>query len=166
MGGRLPPACRALVSLLAFTITLKFCQPHYSNPNCNTPQQRQHIRSCTVSAFGRDQPYLWAQCVHACLPGVLCRSSNARACSSSHSLASYIFLVLHVLFIVDIFISFRVAFHENEDLITDPWATARNYRRRVTETSWPDVFGECAPRLACMYFHRFIILTVARDASE
>ena len=45
-------------------------------------------------------------------------------------LASYIFLVLHVLFCVDIIISFRVAFHENEDLITDPVETARNYRRR------------------------------------
>ena len=46
-------------------------------------------------------------------------------------LASYIFLVLHVLFCVDIMISFRVAFHENEDLITDPAETARNYRRRA-----------------------------------
>ena len=46
-------------------------------------------------------------------------------------LASYIFLVLHVLFCVDIIISFRVAFHENEDLITDPAETARNYRRRA-----------------------------------
>lgn len=43
--------------------------------------------------------------------------------------ASYIFLILHVLFCVDILISFRVAFHENEDLVTDPALTAKNYRR-------------------------------------
>ena len=79
-----------------------------------------------------------------CLPEGMCCSSDARACSSSHSLASYIFLLLHVLFIIAIFISFRVAFHENEDLITDPWATAKNYRRCVIKTAWPDVLGKCA----------------------
>ena len=79
--------------------------------------------------------------MQACLPGDLCCSSDARACSSGHSLASYIFLILHVLFIVDIFISFRVAFHENEDLITDPWATAKNYRRCVIKIAWPDALG-------------------------
>lgn len=46
-------------------------------------------------------------------------------------LASVIFLILHVLFCVDILISFRVAFHENEALITDPAATAKNYRRHI-----------------------------------
>lgn len=53
-------------------------------------------------------------------------------CSSPHMLASYIFLLLHVLFGVDILLSFRVAFHENEALVSDPARTARNYLRRVT----------------------------------
>lgn len=46
--------------------------------------------------------------------------------------ASYIFLLLHLLFSVDILISFRVAFQENETLVTDPALTAKNYRRYLT----------------------------------
>jgi hypothetical protein len=70
-------------------------------------------------------------------------------------LASYIFLVLHVLFCVDIIISFRVAFHENEDLITDPAETARNYRRRAlafqcTCRAWFGIFIPCPLHLALM----------------
>ena len=47
-------------------------------------------------------------------------------------LSSYIFLLLHMLFGVDILLSFRVAFHENEALVTDPARTAQNYLRQVT----------------------------------
>ncbi|CAL5221935.1 g4209 [Coccomyxa viridis] len=48
---------------------------------------------------------------------------------SPEMVASYIFLLLHLLFSVDILISFRVAFQENETLVTDPALTAKNYRR-------------------------------------
>ena len=103
--------------------------------------------------------------MQACLPGGLCCLSDACACSSGHSLASYIFLMLHVLFIVDIFISFRVAFHENEDLITDPWATAKNYRRRVTKMTLPDWLGKRAQNRTGGHqaIHH---LVVVRDGSE
>ena len=57
-------------------------------------------------------------------------------CSSPEMVASYIFLVLHLLFSVDILISFRVAFQENEALVTDPALTAKNYRRHDTSFFW------------------------------
>lgn len=58
--------------------------------------------------------------------------------SSWDSATSIIFIVLHALYSIDILISFRVAYTENEMLITDKAAVARNYRR-------------CSPMLPSMY---------------
>ena len=51
------------------------------------------------------------------------------ACSSWASPTSIIFVILHVLYSVDILISFRVAFTESEVLVTNKADVARNYRR-------------------------------------
>lgn len=50
-------------------------------------------------------------------------------CSSWASPSSIIFMGLHLLYAIDIVISFRVAFTENEVLITNKADVAKNYRR-------------------------------------
>jgi hypothetical protein len=50
-------------------------------------------------------------------------------CSSPFSVTSNIFLFMHLFFLADIIISFRVAYNDGEVLVTDSAATAKNYLR-------------------------------------
>ena len=96
-------------------------------------------------------------------------------CSSPEMVASYIFLLLHLLFSVDILISFRVAFHENEALVTDPALTAKNYRRCLTArhlpntptllllTSFQLVSTSCEPTKLCHIMQQAVVLLITDE---
>lgn len=53
------------------------------------------------------------------------------SCSSWPSVTGIIYIIMHLIFSVDIIISFRVAYTDREALITDSGAVARNYCRCV-----------------------------------
>lgn len=73
-------------------------------------------------------------------------------CSSWPSVTGVIYVVMHLIFSLDIIISFRVAYTDREAFITDSAAVARNYCRLFSVLSLSSnmalhCFIVCVPRL-------------------